>query len=103
MRRASVARFYDCGDVLTKDLLNRAWGHKLPEDAVVCGKELLAAADAAESSTGVPKRRSNLFTRLGLAKEKQAVSVTEQLDIVRAAGKWFIFWSERGHAIRAWF
>jgi hypothetical protein len=31
------------------------------------------------------------------------MALAEQLDIVRAAGRWFIFWGERGHPIRAWF
>jgi hypothetical protein len=41
------------------------------------------------------------LARLGLAKEPMAI--TEQLDIVRTAGRWVIFWGERGHPIRAWF
>jgi hypothetical protein len=29
--------------------------------------------------------------------------IADQLEIVRAAGRWYVFWGERGHAIRAWF
>ena len=92
----------DCRDVLKKDLLKEAWNHKFPEAAVAYGKALLAAAAAAEAFSG-SKRRPTLLSRVGLAKEAEPVAIAEQLDIVRAAGRWFIFWGERGHAIRAWF
>lgn len=92
----------DCQDVLSKDLLNKAWNHKLPDQAVAYGKELLAAAQCVEAAGRVPKRRRTLLTRLGLAKEREPIAMEEQLEIVREAGRWFIFWGERGHPIRAW-
>jgi len=93
----------DCQDVLGKDLLKNAWNHKFPEEAVAFGKALLAAAKAAENVSTAPKQRRTILSRLGLAKQPEPVAITEQLDIVRAAGRWFIFWGERGHPIRAWF
>jgi hypothetical protein len=93
----------DCQDVLSKDLLNEAWNHKFPEEAVAYGKALLEAADAAHAADTAPKRRRTLLSRLGLAKEREPIAIEEQLDIVRAAGRWFIFWGERGHPVRAWF
>ncbi len=92
----------DCQDVLSKHLLNDAWNHKLPEDAIAYGKALLAAADAPDASGRTPTRRRTFLSRLGLAKEPEPVAIADQLDIVRVAGRWFIFWGERGHAIRAW-
>ena len=91
-----------CKDVLRKDLLRKAWNHKFPEEAVAYGEALLAAADAAEAGRGA-KRRRTLFAQLGLVKEAEPVTMEEQLDIVRAAGRWFIFWGKRGHPIRACF
>jgi hypothetical protein len=91
-----------CRDVLSKPLLNEAWDNKFPEAAVAYGKALLAAADDAETGRA-PRRRRTFLSRLGLKKEREPVPLAEQLDIVRAAGRWFIFWGERGHAIRAWF
>ena len=93
----------DCEDVLGKLLLNEAWNHKFPEAAVAYGKALLAAADAAQAGGRESKRRRSLLSRLGLTKEREPVAIAEQLDIVRSAGRWFIFWGERGHPIRAWF
>ena len=92
--------FNNCQDVLDNNLLNEAWNHKLPDQAVAYGKALLAAADAA---VGRAPRRPSLLSRLKLAKEREPTPIAEQLDIVRSAGRWFIFWGERGHPIRAWF
>jgi hypothetical protein len=92
-----------CQDVLSKSLLNEAWNHKFPEEAVAHGKNLLAGAQSAEAAGRSPKRRRTLLTRVGLAKGREAIAIAEQLEIVRAAGRWFIFWGERGHPIRAWF
>jgi hypothetical protein len=92
----------DCTDILSKDLLNDAWNHKFPEQAVAYGRELLAAANAAEAGKPL-KARGSLLARIGLAKKSEPVPMAEQLDIVRAAGRWFVFWGDRGHPIRAWF
>jgi hypothetical protein len=93
-----------CQTVLGKDLIDGAWDHKLPEQAVAYGRALLAAADAAEADgMFAAGHRKSLLSRLGLTKEPESIPVAEQFDIVRAAGRWFIFWGERGHSIRAWF
>jgi hypothetical protein len=92
----------DCEDVVNPNLLEEAWEHKFPEEAVAYGKALLASAEAAERAGRAPRRRSFL-ARLGWTKEREPMPITEQLDIARAAARWFIFWGERGHAIRAWF
>jgi hypothetical protein len=92
----------DCQSVLDKNVIDDAWNHKFPEQAVAYGKALLAAADAAAAGR-VLERRKSLLSRLGLAKDRESTAVPEQLDIVRTAGRWFIFWGERGHPIRAWF
>jgi hypothetical protein len=97
------AFFQDCSDVLNKTLLNEAWSHKFPDQAVAYGKALLEAADAEEAADRRPKRRQGLLSRLGLARKREPIPVAVQLEIVRAAGRWLIFWGERGHAIRAWF
>ena len=96
-----------CDDVLPKDLIDKVWDHKFPEAAISYGQELLAAADAAKAA-GPPPRppppKPGLFARLGLTrKPPEPMAFEEQLKIVQAAGRWFVFWGERGHAIRAWF
>ena len=93
----------DCQDVLSKALLKEAWNHKFPEQAVAYGKRLLAAADAVEAGGRVLTPGRTLLSRLGLSKEREPVDIADQLDMVRSAGRWFVFWGERGHPVRAWF
>ena len=93
----------DCADVLGKDTLDDAWNSKMPEAAVSYGRALLAAADAAEAAGLTPRPRTSFLSRIGLNKATEPISIAEQLNIVRAAGRWFIFWGERGHPIHAYF
>ena len=91
-----------CEAVLTKLLIEKAWHSKWPEAAAEYGRELLAAAKAASPPAGPPKR--GLLARLGLGgKAQQELSFAEQVEAVEAAGRWFVFWGERGHPIRAWY
>lgn len=93
----------DCADVLGKDTLDDAWNSKMPEAAVSDGRALLAAADAAEAAGLTPRPRTSFLSRIGLTRATEPISIAEQLNIVRAAGRWFIFWGERGHPIHAYF
>jgi len=99
----------ECRAVLSAERIEEAWAHKFPEDAIRYGRALLAAAEAAEAAGPAPEIVSSP-NRGGLLslfrREKPAPSALpfeEQLRIVRAAGKWYLFWGERGHAIRAWY
>ena len=96
-----------CTEVLSNELIEEAWEHKFPEHAVEYGEILLARADAAETAGDGPQPsgpKPGLLARLGFKKRApDAVPLEEQIEIVRAAGKWFVFWGNRGHAIRAWF
>ncbi len=92
-----------CEDVLDQATISEAWEHRMPEEAEAYGRKLLEAVVAARATGPIPHKRS-LLERIGLARQNsRAESFDEQLSIVEAAGRWFIFWGERGHAIRAWF
>jgi hypothetical protein len=99
-----VLRFVECDGVPKYsygglyEAPDDARNHKFPEAAVAYGKALLAAAEAADAGRA-PVRRRTLLSRLGLAKGSELVAIADQLDIVRAAARWFIFWGERGHPI----
>ena len=99
----------DCMNVLTADLLNQVWEHKFPEAAIAYGKALLEAAELAESegrTAKAPEPKRSLLSRLGITRPDtppEPRPITEQLQIVRSAGRWYVFWGERGHPIRAWF
>lgn len=101
--RGSFLEF--CSRVLPDHLREDAWAHKWPESAVDFGQALLDAADRSERYGALrgssPSR--GLLARLGLGKRSpNEMSFKEQLDIVRSAGRWYQFWGERGHPIRAW-
>lgn len=97
----------ECSEVLPKSLIEEAWGHKFPEEAIEYGRALLAAASAMEMGRAALKQpvgKPGLFARMGWTKQaKGSTPIEEQLSIVQTAGKWFVYWGERGHAIRAWF
>lgn len=90
-----------CGTAINRQLLLSAWEHKFPAEAAAYGRALLAAADAAETSPEQQQR--NLMSRQGDLDLYELYPLPEQLDIVRAAGRWHVFWGERGHPIYAWF
>jgi hypothetical protein len=92
----------DCRNVLSDELRAAAWENKFPEAAIDYGLALLDSAEAYEASQR--EQQSSLLP--GSFKSNQSASslpLQEELDIVRAAGRWFIFWGERGHPITAYF
>lgn len=96
----------DCDQVLDQATIDDAWEHKFPDEAIEYGQMLLSKAQAAAAGHAPEKAKpkKGLLARLGLGKrESESIPISEQLEIVRAAGEWFVFWGERGHPIRAWF
>ncbi|MDZ4375893.1 MAG: hypothetical protein U1C74_31305 [Phenylobacterium sp.] len=93
-----------CGDVLGHDLIEDAWNHKMPDAAVSYGEALLEAARAASAAGAPPPktRKSGFLAKLFARDPPPGEPFEEQLKIVEAAGRWYVFWGERGHAIRAW-
>lgn len=89
----------DCGNVIDEKLRDAAWKSMLPKDAATYGRALLAAADTAETAPRHP--RLSFLSRLGILKPDEPLPLSDQLDIVRSAGRWFVFWGDRGHPIRA--
>lgn len=88
-----------CEDVVSPDLIGEAWKSKFPEEAVCYGQALLAAA-----TNSVRTRGRSVFAIFFKKKSTpSSMSFEEQREIVLAAGRWFIFWGERGHPIYAWF
>lgn len=95
----------ECDRVLTPALIAEAWETKFPERAVDYGEALLAAAERATAGDGpTPSpRKQSLLSRLLGRKPSEPMPRDEQLEIVRAAGRWYLFWGKRGHVIRPWF
>lgn len=92
-----------CKSVLNKDLIAAAWEHRFPESAIEYGQALLEAAKVATELGPQPAKKKGFLAQMGLGFKARPDNFTheEQIEIVDAAGRWFVFWGERGHAIRA--
>jgi hypothetical protein len=94
----------DCTDVLSQTMIDDAWEHRMPEDAIAYGKLLQAAAENARNSGPAPKPPvSGLKKLFGVKPKVSELAFEEQIDCVDEAGRWFVFWGARGNAIRAYF
>lgn len=62
-----------------------------PSDAVAYGRQLLAALN------------SRVTDEPGASSGQQHLSVQEQRQVIEAAGRWYIFWGERGNPVWAYF
>ena len=89
-----------------------------PEEAVEYGQALLASAEnpwvepPPPPPPPPPPREPGFLDRLlGNAPPEPEPpepppteeDVEEMRNILRAAGRWYIFWGERGHPINAWY
>lgn len=92
----------NCTLILTKQMIDDAWNHRMPDEAVIYGQALLAAsANARNGKVLLPRKPSMLRAFFG--SQPESVPLNEQLEIVEAAGRWFVFWGSRGHPIRAYY
>lgn len=94
-----------CEEFLGEELASEAWTEVMrPEEAVAYCKKLLAAAEkAAGQSSSPPARQARARDRDPDEESEKQISHEEKIEIVRAAGRWYLFWGERGHPIVAWF
>lgn len=101
-----------CEDILGENLLATAWTDCMPpEEAVAYGMELLHAADQAErkANSAAPgktvrmKSEPKTINDANVQREPEEVTLAEKLDILRSAGRWYVFWGKLGHPIQAWF
>lgn len=83
-----------CGGILGGNLLQRAYEHMLPEAMVEYGRTLLAKARS------VAER-----DRLDIDNLSYEDSETHEASVhmVREAGRWCVWWGERGHTLYAYY
>lgn len=86
----------DCEDIVGEDLLNDAFESKLPEELLPYGKALIARAEAYAADKG-----TNL-AELDKNEPEDPDSDEFHLHVVMSAGRWCIFWAERGHFLEAY-
>lgn len=100
----------DCEDIIGNEALVRAWTNVMPpQDAIEYGNLLLEAArNARENGVPAPEKQGGLLGRLkGLTGSKtddeNDTPLEDKIDILEAAGNWYVFWGERGHPIWAYY
>lgn len=84
-----------CGEIAGDELVDGAWKSKRPAETTAYGHALLkCASDYARLH----------HINLDAANDAEDPDSTEaRLDVLRAAGRWCVFWGERGHWLEAWF
>lgn len=90
----------DCSDYLAREVIAEAWEPiKNPAAAVTFGSQLL---EFAYSPPTIVKPKSTFLNRM-FGQKIAPSSLQQQVEILKQAGKWYIFWGNRGHHIEAWF
>ncbi len=85
----------DCTEIVGEELVNEAWGSKRPGETTAYGHALLKCASEYAQSHQI-----NLDS---VHAAEDPDSPESHLDITQAAGRWCIFWGERGHWLEAYF
>jgi hypothetical protein len=86
-----------CQDVLEDDMIEASWGHYLARDLMDYGKRL-------QDRVAVFAEKNNLLDVIDRREppdEEDLEHPAMQAHIVSSAAKWCLFWSERGHGMRA--
>lgn len=92
-----------CTTVLTDHMIHEAWEHRMPDAAVAYGQSLLAAAANTRAGKRPARPKPSWLKRMFEKRQQEELELDEQLEIVEAAGRWFVFWGSRGHPIFAYF
>ena len=91
-----------CPLLLDQSTLETAWTNCMaPQQAVTYGKKLLECSS--NSPRVIVKKKRGLLGRIFGRPEVSDTSLDEQRDILHTAGRWYIFWGERGHPVSAYF
>lgn len=85
----------DCSAIIGERLLSDAWNSKLPADTIKYGQELLQSS--------VEFAKSNQIDLSKVHTLDDPDSIEFKLDVVQSAGRWCVFWGERGHWLESYF
>jgi hypothetical protein len=80
---------------LNDELLEKAYQSMLPEDTVIYGQRLI------ELATNFASEKKINLSQNFLSEDPE--STEYQLDVIQSAGRWCVFWGERGHWLEAYF
>lgn len=87
---------HDCEYIIGEDLLNEGYGSKLPAELLIFGKALIAKAELYASTQGFD------LPELNSEPPEDPDSTEFHLHVVMSAGRWCLFWAERGHFLEAY-
>ncbi len=87
----------DCESFVPARLLEAAYESKLPVDTINYGRELLAAGEAFARENGLDPQNCQASNA-----DVNGETLRLQADIVLSAGRWCVFWGERGHMLDAY-
>jgi hypothetical protein len=83
-----------CSDIMGESLLKRAYDQMLPEEMVEYGRALLAKARSVAGRDGLD------FDNLN---HDDSETHEASVHIMREAGRWCVWWGERGHTLYAYY
>jgi hypothetical protein len=100
---------HDCEEELGDDLLADAYESELPDDLLNYGHELLTRAEHLARRHGLDPRNLVVPDTFPTIDEIAAgnhtpapLSVEHKVNVLHSAGRWCIFWGERGHLLDAY-
>jgi hypothetical protein len=100
---------HDCEEDIGSELIASAYESKLPDELMVYGRQLLDKAEALAARHGLDPRDLVIPDEIPTVDEfvagKRAPtrwSVEHRIDVVHSAGRWCVFWAERGHILDAY-
>ena len=100
---------HDCADDIGEDLLASAYESKLPDDLLGYGRQLLTKAEDLAHRHGLDPRNLVVPDEIPTLEEFEAGkraptswSVEHRVDVAHSAGRWCVFWAERGHILDAY-
>jgi hypothetical protein len=92
------------------DLLGEAYESKLPDEFLEYGRRLLATAENLAHRHGldpltltVPDEIPTFDEFAAGKRAPDTVSVEHRIDVIHSAGRWCVFWAERGHILDAYY
>jgi hypothetical protein len=99
----------DCADDIGEELLAAAYESKLSDELLVYGRQLLARAEDLARRHGVDPLNLVVPDEVPTMEEFEAGkrapttwSVEHRVDVAHSAGRWCVFWAERGHFLDAY-
>ena len=84
----------DCAEIVGDEMMERAYLMQSPEELMCYGESLIERAQTFAAAKAIDTRCLDT---------SDVDSIETRLDVVLAAGRWCVFWAERGHYLEPYF